>query len=267
MTKEINEQSEVDELAGLGVLGKVYVQAILTSHVGLGGAFKRAQQLLNKKDFKIWSTENYGSQFYAIADRLMRAHDIFSANNIPLPEMTSDTFLSIMRKDIPDATITNIARENSVEVAGKTKKLQDLTRIDLAAIAARSETLEVLLQEKVSEINELEDEVDELKNKIGTMEEHGTTEEIATLQRLLAEREKEIIALRTKKKTDQQKEKKQAIINLLTRLDSIFLSHEADALEAFSAALLENDKDLIRATVDSHQQKLRQFRQKMGIPE
>ena len=261
MQEDINEL----ELERLLSQGKASAHATLTNLVALGGIFKAASTIL-EKDFSTWTERHFGKSFLRIAQKLIRSYDLFECMQIRLPEVTPDTLLSLMGEEMSEPTIRQIVQDHAVEVRGSgIKQLQDLSRPEIAQITARNKKLEEIVRGKENEVEALEEEIESLTKKLDVAARQGGKEEIEEMKRLLMKKEAEILRLRKKDTRDKKRSRKRIISDFKALLESPLVSEVADSLIDVAKEFVAEETDLLKSTIDSHEQNLKHFRNKVGI--
>lgn len=263
MKENLNGQ-HVERLMGEG---RLLVQSALTNLVSFGGILENIlREIGDRKEFDRHVDQHFGRSFSRIADRLMNCHRTFSDKTVPVPLVPPDVLLFIGGdKSIATQKTKDILAAGEIDTGGKIKKLEDLTKTDLQQISARNKKLEALLHDKKQEIATLEGEVDDLKERLITAESKGSPEEVIKLKETIRDLQKELSKVKKKAQKEESQEKRRAVLNLKTTIDNIFISEIAQSVVEMAAELPDDDKELLRNTVDAHEQQMRQFKNKVGL--
>lgn len=256
-----------DKLEELFSQGKLSINSTLAGLISLGSVFAATSKLLKKNEFMDWVTQNYGKSFSRIAQKLIRCYYLFGCEKITVPQVLPDTLLALLGEEVPDQAIQQIIEDNAVEVRGKVKPLCDISRPEMAQITARTRKLEETLKGKESEIEELELELENLREKLSLAGGKSGMAELEDMKRHLKEKEMEISKLRKKNTTNKKRNLKRAIVEFRSAIEKVLISDEAESVVDISQELGQPEKELLTATVDAHEQQLRQFRKKVGIEE
>lgn len=245
---------------------KILLQSGLTNIVSVGGLLKAAKEILaDSKKFKDWMEKELGKSFYRIAERLILLHETFKDQKVPVPLVTPDAFLALAGEEVSPETIRSIAITGEVELKGKNKKIQDLTKTDIEKMEAQNRKLREILKTKDNEIKELEQEIDRFSKKMNDAVNAGRSEEIEHLKKIIEKKELDIAKLKKSATKTHEKEKKRRLSFFELKLQRIFASEEADAIVIIANELGQEEKIQLKKNLISLEEQMKQFRQRLGI--
>jgi len=263
MSEEKDCKEEMDRLGGEGQL---LVRSSLTNLVMFGGILQQAYGLSGgeEKVFDQWVFGHYGKTFSRIAYRLMNCHRTFAGHFELLPVVTSDTLLAIVGEENPPEKVMEIVKAEKVDLNGdgELKKLQALSKKDISKLNHMNKKLIGIIDEKKEEIDALEQEVEDLKTKLARA---GGSPEADELRNLLKRKDAEIAKLCAKERNNKKKNNKKVIAYVRTKLANFFLDEDVDSLTEISGIITNEERDLIRSSIETLEQQLRQFKSKVGV--
>jgi len=245
---------------------KTLLQSGLTNIVSVGGLLKAAKELSkDDKEFKDWMEKELGKSFYRIAERLILLHETFKDQKVPVPLVTPDAFLALAGEEVSPETIRSIAITGEVELKGKNKKIQDLTKTDIEKMEAQNRKLREILKTKDSEIKELEQDIDSFGKKMSDAVKAGRSEEIEHLKKIIEKKEQDIEKLKKSATKTHEKEKKRRLSFFEAKLQRVFSSEEADAIVIIANELGLEEKTQLKKNLRSLEEQMKQFTQRLGI--